>query len=100
MMLSSKFVHCNRPCREPDHVRGYGAGHDGSGPMLTPALLAAPLHEGHPRMAICWVVFDIGGIFEIIPGGGDPMLRFPQMRARWETRLGMRKGNSPGSSKR
>ncbi|GAC1460924.1 MAG: hypothetical protein PVSMB4_19740 [Ktedonobacterales bacterium] len=43
-------------------------------------------------MAIRWVVFDIGGILEIIPGGGDPTIQFPQMLARWETRLDM----SPG----
>ncbi len=38
------------------------------------------------------VVFDIGGILEIIPGGGDPTVRFPAMLARWETRLGMLPG--------
>ena len=43
-------------------------------------------------MAIRWVVFDIGGILEIIPGGGDPTIRFPEMVARWETRLGMPPG--------
>ncbi len=40
-------------------------------------------------MAIRAVVFDIGGILEIIPGGGDPTMRFPEMKARWATRLGM-----------
>ncbi|HEX6819624.1 MAG TPA: HAD family phosphatase [Ktedonobacterales bacterium] len=43
-------------------------------------------------MAIRAVVFDIGGILEIIPEGGDPTIRFPQMIERWEGRLGM----SPG----
>lgn len=40
-------------------------------------------------MAIRAVVFDIGGILEIIPGGGDPTARFPEMMARWAARLGM-----------
>jgi putative hydrolase of the HAD superfamily len=48
--------------------------------------------EGHAHMAIRWVVFDIGGILETIPGGGDPTLLFPQMMGRWETRLGMPSG--------
>ncbi|HEX8981560.1 MAG TPA: HAD family phosphatase [Ktedonobacterales bacterium] len=43
-------------------------------------------------MAIRWVVFDIGGILEIIPEGGDPTIRFPQMLANWEDRLGMPQG--------
>ncbi|MBF6589164.1 MAG: HAD family phosphatase [Ktedonobacterales bacterium] len=43
-------------------------------------------------MAIRVVIFDIGGILEIIPGGGDPTIRFPEMMARWETRLGMPPG--------
>lgn len=43
-------------------------------------------------MAIKAVVFDIGGILEIIPGGGDPTIRFPEMMTRWETRLGMAPG--------
>ncbi len=38
------------------------------------------------------IIFDIGGILEIIPEGGDPTVRFPQMVARWETRLGMAPG--------
>jgi putative hydrolase of the HAD superfamily len=37
-------------------------------------------------------VFDIGGILEIIPEGGDPSARFPQMLATWEARLGMQPG--------
>jgi epoxide hydrolase-like predicted phosphatase len=43
-------------------------------------------------VAIRAVVFDIGGILEVIPEGGDPTSRFPQMMARWETRLGMEPG--------
>jgi putative hydrolase of the HAD superfamily len=43
-------------------------------------------------MTIRAVVFDIGGILEIVPEGGDPTRRFPNMIARWEERLGM----SPG----
>ena len=38
------------------------------------------------------VVFDIGGILETIPEGGDPTSRFPQMMTRWEQRLGMAPG--------
>ena len=40
-------------------------------------------------MTIHAVVFDIGGILEIVPEGGDPTRRFPQMIARWEERLGL-----------
>jgi putative hydrolase of the HAD superfamily len=43
-------------------------------------------------MTIRAVVFDIGGILEIVPEGGDPTRRFPDMFARWEARLGL----SPG----
>jgi putative hydrolase of the HAD superfamily len=43
-------------------------------------------------VAIRWVVFDIGGILEIIPGGGDPSSRFPAMLAQWEERLRMPAG--------
>ena len=43
-------------------------------------------------MAIRAVVFDIGGILQIIPEGGDPTIRFPEMLARWERRLGMAQG--------
>ena len=43
-------------------------------------------------MAIRAVVFDIGGILEIIPEGGDPTQRFPDMIARWEERLGLAPG--------
>lgn len=47
-------------------------------------------------MAIRAVVFDIGGILEIIPEGGDPTIRFPEMMARWETRLGIAAGELGG----
>jgi putative hydrolase of the HAD superfamily len=43
-------------------------------------------------MSIRAVVFDIGGILEIIPGGGDPTRQFPEMIARWEARLSMPQG--------
>lgn len=43
-------------------------------------------------MSIRAVVFDIGGILQIIPEGGDPTRQFPAMIARWETRLGMPPG--------
>jgi epoxide hydrolase-like predicted phosphatase len=43
-------------------------------------------------MTIRAVVFDIGGILEIVPEGGDPTRRFPQMIARWEERLGLPPG--------
>jgi epoxide hydrolase-like predicted phosphatase len=43
-------------------------------------------------MPIRAIVFDIGGIFEIVPEGGDPTRRFPQMIARWEQRLGLPPG--------
>ena len=39
-------------------------------------------------MAIRAVVFDIGGILEIVPEGGDPTRRFPDMIARWEEAAG------------
>jgi epoxide hydrolase-like predicted phosphatase len=44
-------------------------------------------------VAIKAVVFDIGGILETIPEGGDPTRRFPEMIAQWEQTLGM----APGS---
>jgi epoxide hydrolase-like predicted phosphatase len=43
-------------------------------------------------MTIRAVVFDIGGILEIMPEGGDPTRRFPQMFAHWEERLGFASG--------
>jgi epoxide hydrolase-like predicted phosphatase len=43
-------------------------------------------------MSIRAVVFDIGGILEVVPEGGDPTRRFPDMFARWEARLGLPPG--------
>jgi epoxide hydrolase-like predicted phosphatase len=43
-------------------------------------------------VAIQVIVFDIGGILEIVPGGVDPAARFPEMFAKWEVRLGMQPG--------
>lgn len=43
-------------------------------------------------MTIRTVVFDIGGILEVIPGGGDPTALFPEMMARWDARLGLPQG--------
>ncbi len=43
-------------------------------------------------MAIRWVVFDIGGILEIIPEGGDPASRFPALDEEWNARLGLPPG--------
>ena len=43
-------------------------------------------------MAIQTVIFDIGGILEIIPDGGDPSSRFPQWLVKWEARLGLKPG--------
>jgi epoxide hydrolase-like predicted phosphatase len=40
-------------------------------------------------MPIRAVIFDIGGILEIVPEGGDPTRRFPQLLARWEARIGL-----------
>jgi putative hydrolase of the HAD superfamily len=43
-------------------------------------------------MTIRAVVFDVGGILEIVPEGGDPTRRFPDMLTRWEERLGLPPG--------
>lgn len=43
-------------------------------------------------MAIRAVVFDIGGILEVTPRGGDPTAYFPEMFAAWETRLHLQPG--------
>jgi len=40
-------------------------------------------------MPIRAVVFDIGGILEVIPEGGDPTMLFPEMIGRWAACLGM-----------
>ncbi len=50
-------------------------------------------------MAIRAVVFDIGGILEIVPGGGDPTSWsswFSEMMTRWEASLGMPPGELNG----
>ena len=43
-------------------------------------------------MAMRAVIFDIGGILEVVPAGGDPTERFPEMLARWDARLGQPEG--------
>jgi epoxide hydrolase-like predicted phosphatase len=44
-------------------------------------------------MTIRAVVFDIGGVLEVVPGGGDPTRMFPQMVADWESRLHLQSGD-------
>lgn len=44
-------------------------------------------------MPIHVVMFDIGGILEVIPEGGDPVTRFPALDAEWDARLGMPPGH-------
>jgi epoxide hydrolase-like predicted phosphatase len=48
--------------------------------------------ERNTNLAIRAVVFDIGGILEIVPGGGDPTKNFPEMIIRWEECLHMQPG--------
>jgi epoxide hydrolase-like predicted phosphatase len=43
-------------------------------------------------MTIRAVVFDIGGVLEVVPGGGDPTRMFPKMLAKWESRLNLQSG--------
>ena len=43
-------------------------------------------------MPIRAVMFDIGGVLEVIPEGGDPATGFPAFEDAWNTRLGL----SPG----
>lgn len=38
-------------------------------------------------MSIQAVVFDIGGILEVVPEGGDPTARYSQVLEAWDTRL-------------
>jgi putative hydrolase of the HAD superfamily len=38
-------------------------------------------------------MFDIGGILEVIPEGGDPATRFPALDEEWDTRLGLPPGH-------
>jgi putative hydrolase of the HAD superfamily len=44
-------------------------------------------------MPIHAIVFDIGGILEVVPDGGDPSARYPQMMEAWAIRL----HNAPGT---
>jgi FMN phosphatase YigB (HAD superfamily) len=44
-------------------------------------------------MAIRGVVFDVGGILEVIPEGGDPATQFPALDKAWNTRLGLPPGH-------
>ncbi len=44
-------------------------------------------------MPIRTVMFDIGGILEVIPEGGDPATRFPALDEEWNTRLGLPPGH-------
>ena len=43
-------------------------------------------------MPIRAVMFDLGGILEVIPEGGDPATRFPAFEDAWNTRLGLPPG--------
>jgi FMN phosphatase YigB (HAD superfamily) len=43
-------------------------------------------------MPIRAVIFDIGGILEVVPQGGDPSAAFPQLFTAWERRLGRQPG--------
>lgn len=43
-------------------------------------------------MPVRAVMFDIGGILEVIPEGGDPATRFPALDEEWNTRLGLPPG--------
>ncbi|HEX5158214.1 MAG TPA: HAD family phosphatase [Ktedonobacterales bacterium] len=44
-------------------------------------------------MPIRVVMFDIGGILEVIPEGGDPATRYPALDVEWEARLGLPPGH-------
>ncbi len=44
-------------------------------------------------MPIRAVMFDIGGILEVIPEGGDPATRFSALDEEWNTRLGLPPGH-------
>jgi putative hydrolase of the HAD superfamily len=44
------------------------------------------------RISIRVVMFDIGGILEVIPEEGDPATRFPALDVEWESRLGLPPG--------
>lgn len=49
--------------------------------------------EGQVFMPIRVVMFDIGGILEVIPEGGDPATRFPALDMEWDGRLGLPPGH-------
>lgn len=44
-------------------------------------------------MPIRVVMFDIGGILEVIPEGGDPATRFSALDQEWDARLGLPPGH-------
>lgn len=44
-------------------------------------------------MAIRAVMFDIGGILEVIPEGGDPATRYSALDEEWNARLGLPPGH-------
>ncbi len=44
-------------------------------------------------MPVRAVMFDVGGILEVIPEGGDPATRFPALDAEWNARLGLPPGH-------
>ena len=44
-------------------------------------------------MPIRAVMFDIGGILEVIPEGGDPATRFPALDEEWNARLDLPAGH-------
>jgi epoxide hydrolase-like predicted phosphatase len=44
-------------------------------------------------MPIRAVMFDIGGILEVIPEGGDPATQFPALDEEWDARLGLPSGH-------
>jgi HAD superfamily hydrolase (TIGR01509 family) len=49
--------------------------------------------QGNMHRPIRAVVFDVGGVFEVIPEGGDPATRFPALDEEWNTRLGLPLGH-------
>jgi putative hydrolase of the HAD superfamily len=44
-------------------------------------------------MPIRAVMFDIGGVLEVIPEGGDPTTRFPALDEEWDARVGLLPGH-------
>lgn len=51
------------------------------------------VNEGSMQVPVRAVMFDIGGILEVIPEGGDPATRFPVLDEEWNTRLGLPHGH-------